>query len=87
VVAARVLAGLVACTPAGRLTRCLRCGCETHYRFEYTLEQNAVGEFTRRACFWRAWASSTRSMQGVFSRRDVVLADQARAHAQRHGFD
>jgi hypothetical protein len=72
---------------AWRLTKCLRCGCEAHYRFEYTLELNKVGEPTCRACHWRAWAKSTRSTQGLFARRDVVPEARARAHADQHEFD
>lgn len=38
-----------------RLTRCLNCGVEAHYKFTYTLEQNRWGAPTCRACFWRNW--------------------------------
>ncbi|WP_199823290.1 hypothetical protein [Streptomyces sp. NRRL WC-3742] len=38
---------------AWRLTRCLTCGCEAHYRFEYTVSKNAEDEATCRACYWR----------------------------------
>src|SRR4051794_40512161 len=45
-----------------RLTKCLACGCEAHYRFEYTLDQNALGVPTCRACYWRSWAGAQRTM-------------------------
>lgn len=44
-----------------RLTRCLTCGCEAHYRLEYTIDQNNYRTPTCRACFWRAWAASDRA--------------------------
>lgn len=38
-----------------RLTRCLNCGVEAHYKFTYTLDQNRWGVPTCRACYWRNW--------------------------------
>src|SRR5258707_2810685 len=26
-----------------RLTKCLKCGCEAHYKFDYVLDRNATG--------------------------------------------
>lgn len=40
---------------AYRLTRCLACNAEAHYKFDYTLEQNRLDTPTCRACFWREW--------------------------------
>lgn len=45
-----------------RLTRCLACGCEAHYRLEYTIDKNAHDEPTCRACYWRGWADNTRRL-------------------------
>ena len=44
-----------------RLTRCLKCGCVAHYRFEYVLQKNDEREQTCRACYWREWAKGVRS--------------------------
>jgi len=70
-----------------RLTRCLDCGCEAHYRLEYTLDRNANGEATCRACFWRAWARTARSMQGSAARQVPTTEQEARSHADSNGYD
>ena len=70
-----------------RLTRCLTCGCVAHYRFEYTLDKNAYGEPTCRACYWRGWAEEVRHMQGAYARRDPVPAAEAQTHAEEHGYE
>jgi len=67
-----------------RLTRCLKCGCEAHYSFEYTLQrrnQSAGTELTCRACFWRQWAE--------LSHRDLIPVSEAEARqgAEDNGFD
>ena len=41
---------------AYRLTRCVSCGCEAHYRLEYVLEKNQIGERVCRACYSDNWA-------------------------------
>jgi putative zinc ribbon protein len=46
---------------AMRLTACLACGVQAHYRLEYTVAKNAVGEKTCRACYWRSWATERRN--------------------------
>jgi len=70
-----------------RLTECLRCGLKAHYRFVYTLDKNGIGEPTCRACFWRAWAAEARTLQGPYARTEPVGADDARLHAEEHGYD
>jgi hypothetical protein len=72
---------------AWRLTRCLACGCEAHYRFEYTLEKNACGEATCRACHWRQWAQEARQAMGAYADLSPVPEAQAREHAEKHGYD
>ncbi|MGW6458393.1 zinc-ribbon domain-containing protein [Streptomyces sp. NPDC055078] len=72
---------------AWRLTRCLACGCEAHYRFEYTLEKNASGEATCRACFWRRWAGESRLSLGSYANLAPVAEAAAREHAEAHGYD
>jgi hypothetical protein len=56
-------------TSAGsfRLTRCLACGVEAHYKLQYTVDRNSVGEKTCRACFYRAMSARTedRAVPGV----------------------
>lgn len=69
-----------------RLTRCLLCGCEAHYRFEYVLDRNAAGEPTCRACHWREWADWARNVQGPWAKSQTVLVDEARAHAAANGY-
>ena len=71
---------------AWRLTRCTACGCEAHYRFDYTLEQNQVGQTTCRACFYRTWALAARAAQGPFAQAEGVAEEEARAHADAHGY-
>jgi hypothetical protein len=72
---------------AWRLTQCLACGCEAHYRFEYTLEKNAFGEATCRACYWRQWAHKAREVMGAYADMAPVPKDKAREHAEKNGFD
>lgn len=70
-----------------RLTRCLVCGCEAHYRFEYTLAQNGIGVATCRACFWRSWAAQQRGvLEGCADLTPPSIA-VAKAHTERHGFE
>lgn len=68
---------------AWRLTRCLRCGCEAHYRFVYTLEKNPLGEPTCRACFWREWAATS----GAPANSTDPGIDEMRAFAEEHGYE
>lgn len=44
-----------------RLCTCLECGVQAHYKFDYVLEKNGIGENTCRACFWISWAQHQRS--------------------------
>src|SRR5690348_103193 len=70
-----------------RLTRCLKCGCEAHYRLEYTLDRNRLEETTCRACFWREWAASVREMQGQYARREPVSPADSQAAAEANGYE
>lgn len=72
---------------AWRLTRCLTCGCEAHYRFAYTLDKNAQNEATCRACFWAKWTAGALRIGAVAIGADVVSDDHARAVADSHGYD
>ncbi|WP_395293165.1 zinc-ribbon domain-containing protein [Kitasatospora hibisci] len=72
---------------AWRLTRCLVCGCEAHYRFQYTLDNNAHGEATCRACYWRTWARESRERLGPDADLAPVPTGAMRAHAEQHGYD
>jgi DNA polymerase-3 subunit epsilon len=58
-----------------------------HYRFNYTLEKNGWGEPTCRACYWRGWASETRSLQGPWANIEPVSYDEAKSFVEEHGFD
>jgi hypothetical protein len=44
----------------GRLTKCVTCDVEAHYRLDYIRANNASGKKTCRACYWRAWADERR---------------------------
>ncbi|GAA4740598.1 zinc-ribbon domain-containing protein [Modestobacter marinus] len=59
-----------------RLTRCLTCGVEAHYKLSYTVEKNASQERTCRTCYWRAWATERRAEawreQRVYQREEIV---------------
>ncbi|MFF2205218.1 zinc-ribbon domain-containing protein [Streptomyces sp. NPDC058145] len=72
---------------AWRLTRCLNCRVEAHYRFEYTLEKNNTGEATCRACFWTAWAAEQRRAQGAHANLVPIPASDAQQIAEAHGYD
>lgn len=69
-----------------RLTECLTCYCVAHYRFVYTLDKNADGQLTCRACYWRAWARDVRSLQGMVAQLDPVPYEDAQALAEENGF-
>lgn len=70
-----------------RLTRCLTCGCEAHYRFEYILANNADSIATCRACFWRSWASQQRgALEGYADLTPPSIA-VAKGYAEQHGFE
>lgn len=72
---------------AHRLTRCLTCGCEAHYRLEYTLDQNAQGVPTCRACYWRKWGAGQRRVLEGYADFSPVPEAEAKAHAERHGYE
>ncbi|MEU5156080.1 zinc-ribbon domain-containing protein [Glycomyces sp. NPDC021274] len=72
---------------AYRLTKCLTCGCEAHYRFEYTLEKNAVDEATCRACYWRQWGEEARQRQGFHPDDLPIPASEVKAKAEASGFE
>lgn len=65
------------------LTRCLECGVEAHYRFEYVA--NNSGAPVCRACSWRNWAVMARATSGAVPR--VISMDEARLHAERSGYE
>lgn len=68
------------------LTRCLRCSCEAHYRFNYILELNDRYEAACRACYWASWSTPF----GPIATNDVAAAAliaTARERAEQNGFD
>lgn len=71
---------------AWRLTRCLECGCEAHYRFEYVLEQNSIGTLTCRACYWRAWAATQRGASMGCADLTAPSLREAKSTAEEHGY-
>ena len=70
-----------------QLTECLTCTVQAHYRFNYTLEKNRIGEPTCRACFLREWAKWARGVQCEGARVEPVPYEEAKALAEENGFD
>lgn len=68
------------------LTRCLKCGCEAHYRFEYVRDRISYGEATCRACYWAEWVGSPTLLDANDARAEERL-DRAREVAEANGFD
>jgi hypothetical protein len=84
--------GLAAVEPfqgprAWRLTQCLECGVQAHYRLVYTLEKNATGEKTCRACYWKAWAREARALSGQAFPGPVNSTAEIIADLDANGFD
>ena len=72
---------------AYRLTRCLACGCEAHYRFVYTLDKNALQEKTCRACYWSRWTGQTLRLGAIPVGADIVSDEEARLLAESHDYN
>lgn len=72
---------------AYRLSRCLECDCEAHYRLDYTLDQNAQGVPTCRACYWREWGAMQRRLLEGHVDFSPVPGLAAKTQAEAHGFD
>ncbi|GAB2472264.1 zinc-ribbon domain-containing protein [Xylanimonas ulmi] len=70
-----------------RLTRCLACGCEAHYRFVYTLDKNRDQEPTCRACHWAKWTATALRFGAELVGADIVDDEHARLVAESHGYD
>lgn len=66
---------------AWQLTRCLECGCEAHYRFEYVLDQMVADTPVCRACHWRRWAAE------AYPVRQIADVEQVRTFATEHGYE
>lgn len=62
------------------LTRCLACGVEAHYKFEYVIDKNKIDEKTCRACYWRP---EPRDRAWI----ELGPPDRATAHLNEHGYD
>lgn len=61
-----------------RLTTCLTCGVQAHYRLDYTMGKNADGEKTCRACYWGDWAAESRNKP--WREFDRVILNLLREH-------
>lgn len=60
-----------------RLTTCLACGVQAHYRLEYIVDNNRDGRLTCRACHWKRWAADSRARPGdEFERTILSLLEQ-----------
>lgn len=70
-----------------QLAECLTCTVQAHYRFVYTMEKNALGEATCRACYWRSWARSSRDGWGEAVDIESVSLEEAEEAADKNGFE
>jgi ssDNA-binding Zn-finger/Zn-ribbon topoisomerase 1 len=70
-----------------RLTRCLTCGCEAHYRLLYTLDKNTDREPTCRACYWAKWTADALKNGWVPGGAETGSDDQLRELCQATGYD
>lgn len=70
-----------------RLTTCLDCGVQAHYKFEYTLGKNAQQEKSCRACYWTDWAKMARLMSGDTTPRRIYSREEIIAHLDKNGYD
>jgi hypothetical protein len=70
-----------------RLTTCVDCGVQAHYRFNYTLEKNAQGEKTCRACYWTEWAKEARQLSGSTTSARIYSLEEIVAHLDANGYD
>lgn len=69
------------------LTECMVCTVQCHYRFEYVIEKNSIREPVCRACYWRHWAAEQRNLLCGYIESAAVSFDEARAHAETHGYE
>lgn len=69
------------------LTRCLTCGVEAHYRFEYVLQKRGEQELVCRACFWRQWGAEVREMGKGWRDYPPVDISEVRAIAEASGLE
>jgi hypothetical protein len=65
------------------LMECLTCGTRAHHKLEYVVGNNTSNLATCRACHWRDWAAMQRSQL----LRPAPSIDEARAHAEAHGYE
>jgi rubrerythrin len=61
------------------LTACVGCGVQAHYKLEYILDKNGVGERTCRACFLKSWASEGLATMARYVPDDEELLELANA--------
>jgi hypothetical protein len=72
-----------------RMSRCLSCGCEAQYSYNYVGDRNRVDERVCRACFWRSWAASNRASQSRWdpTANNPVSVEETRIAAEAAGRD
>ncbi|CAM3592533.1 hypothetical protein [Dermacoccus barathri] len=68
-----------------RLTECLSCGCQAHYRLEYVLTKTAEGEPTCRACYWAEWSRETARLQDEALQRAGLTPAEVELFYAAHG--
>lgn len=69
------------------LTRCLSCGVEAHYRFEYVLQKRGEDELVCRACYWRDWAAHVRDAGKEWRHDAPVDVNEVRQVAEANGLE
>ncbi len=65
------------------LTKCLDCGVQAHYKFEYVLQKNRIAEKTCRACYWCRWSEGQRDQPW----REVWPLERVATRLGENGFD
>lgn len=69
------------------LTRCLQCGVEAHYRFEYVLQKRGEQELVCRACYWRRWGADVREMGEGWRDYQPVDISEVQAAVEASGLE
>ncbi|MGW3798677.1 hypothetical protein I6I76_12775 [Dermacoccus nishinomiyaensis] len=68
-----------------RLTECLTCGCQAHYRLEYVLTKAAEGERICRACYWVEWSRTAVRLQDEALQRAGLTPAEVELFYAEHG--
>lgn len=69
------------------LTRCLECGVEAHYRFEYVLQKRDEQQAVCRACHWRQWGAEVRRLNEGWREFPPLDLSEVQDSAQANGLE